>query len=131
LTICPQVDMLTLGLQCTAFVLRLVVLLSFVEADRERYLRLQFDFQLWGLLAFLFRCLELLNFHPELGEVFLIVKEMIKETVPVLCYMLVVAIWAGIALAIGRSGLDGQEVGTRPQFDMRHWSLAGVWAILG
>jgi hypothetical protein len=91
---------------------------------------IQFDIQVWGLLFFALRSTEFLNFNPKLGEVFLILCEMMKETVWVFFYMLFFSFWAGVALSTGQQQAKYLEE-NRYDTDMRHWGMAGLWAILG
>jgi len=123
-----KVDLLTLSLQCSAFGLRMLEMLP--RNASTAMVEIQFDIQVWGLLFFALRSTEFLNFNPKLGEVFLILCEMMKETVWVFFYMLFFSFWAGVALSTGQQQAKYLEE-NRYDTDMRHWGMAGLWAILG
>jgi len=55
---------------------------------------------------------------------------MMKETVWVFFYMLFFSFWAGVALSTGQQQAKYLEE-NRYDTDMRHWGMAGLWAILG
>jgi hypothetical protein len=82
--------------------------------------------QIWGLLVFFFRSTEIINNHPAMGEVFLVLREMIFDSLPVTLYMLFVATVAGIAFSaakpIATHGADTSG---------RNWWALGLWALLG
>jgi hypothetical protein len=123
------VDVVTIVLQSIALALR-VVELFFSQQVGEMQQQVQFDFQVWGMLMFFIRCLEILNIHPALGEVFLIVREMIIDSFAVFFYMLVIAVWAGLALSVGQASGSYQSRYQEP-IESRQWRFAGLWAIIG
>jgi len=124
-----KVDVVTIVLQSIALALR-VVELFFSQQVGEMQQQVQFDFQVWGMLMFFIRCLEILNIHPALGEVFLIVREMIIDSFAVFFYMLVIAVWAGLALSVGQASGSYQSRYQEP-IESRQWRFAGLWAIIG
>jgi len=145
------VDAILFIFQGTAFVLRIVVISKahsitssdeYVSSGLQTLNQLQFDFQVWGLIALIVRYVEILTYSRELGEVFFMLKEMVREAVAVIAYMLLFAISAGIAFSVGLPnnvqyghfappppppGLIGHV----PELHSYHPAFAGLWATLG
>jgi hypothetical protein len=93
-----------------------------------------FDFLVIGLVIFILRSTEILNYHRATGEVFMIVREMIYESQPVLLYMFVIATTCGIALSAGRpppKPSAAQAATGQPRVTARYAAFAGLWAVLG
>jgi hypothetical protein len=126
----PEIDPLYTELQQIRFDFQV----SAKRRDHDRVgapdaLALHAVWQAWGMLLFVFRSTEIVNHHPAMGRVFLILREMIYDSFPVTVYMLVAATSAGLAFGAGIPPVDPQ-VG-RPHLEAKHVGLAGFWAILG
>jgi hypothetical protein len=87
------------------------------------------SFQVFGFLFFVLRSLEILNHIPALGEVFLILREMIYDSLAVTVYMFAISGAAGIAFHSGMPPVENTP--GHPTIDARHWGFASLWAILG
>jgi hypothetical protein len=72
------------------------------DVESEKLHQTFFDCLTIGLILFILRSTEILNYHEGTGEIFMIVREMIYESTPVLLYMFVFAALAGIAFSAGR-----------------------------
>lgn len=95
-----------------------------------RLVQAQFDFQVFGFICFVLRSLEILNHIPEIGEVFMLLREMMYEATPVIIYMLIIAVATGICFHAGMPPIPPAGPGI-PEVTAGHWAFAGFWAILG
>jgi hypothetical protein len=106
------VDILLFIVQTVAFTLRCHTILEFarrgydpvtsaVPTDIAELNQIQFDFSVFGLILLMFRYIETLTYNSRMGEVFVMLREMIKDSIAVLAYMLLLAVVAGIAFSVG------------------------------
>jgi hypothetical protein len=72
-----------------------------VPDDIQRINQIQFDLQIFGLLLFIFRYVETLEYNRRMGEVLVMLRAMVADSIAVLAYMLLLAVVSGIAFSVG------------------------------
>jgi len=137
-----KIDVLLFCCLGPAFALRVyMVFHGGAGAVNSEVVFFQFDLMLIGFVLQFIRTFEILIYHPKMGEVWLILLEMIAETVPELIFMLLLATCVGLvffasypywaATQFMPPGWDQNGTHSLPVEFAAHPVFAGLWAMIG
>ena len=105
-----RVDLALFISQGIALILRIMLMVRYhndpewqgnrtaVDVGADMLTELQFDFQLWGFIIFVFRFIEMVTFFRSMGEIWLMVVAMVYDSAGVIMYMLIMAFVNGLVM---------------------------------